>query len=87
MYVNPYANIQFDYPGEVEKWKHHLDDMSSPETANLSKKDNRMAEQLMQVGHAEFNSRNWNDALNMYSQALCFAEPGTMIEVIEAFLK
>ncbi|XP_055294953.1 SET and MYND domain-containing protein 4-like [Sitodiplosis mosellana] len=80
LYVDPYASIQFDYQNDVQQWKHHLNDLNSPETARLSEKNNNIADRLMECGHAEFHSHNWNDALNSYSQALCFAERGTMYE-------
>lgn len=34
----------------------------------------------MDLGHTEFRKRNWNDAVNLYSRALCFAVPGTLYE-------
>lgn len=80
MYVDAYASLQFDYPDDVKQWKDHLNDLKSPDAIGQSAKSNHMADQLMELGHVEFRSRNWHDALNMYSQALCFAERHTLYE-------
>lgn len=82
MYVNPYAGIQFDYPDDVQQWTDILYDLSSPNTVKKSEKSNGRADQLIQQGHTEFQNRNWSDALNSFSRALCFAEQGTMYEVM-----
>lgn len=87
MYVNPYARIHFDYPDDVQQWKDILNDLSSPKTAQESEKSNNRADQMIQQGHTEFQTRSWSDALNSYSRALCFAERGTMYEVMSTFLE
>lgn len=80
MYDDPYANVQSDYPDEMKQWKDHLSDLNSPQTNDLSKKSNKVADQLIELGHAEVHCHNWSEALNLYSQALCFAERGTLYE-------
>lgn len=80
VYVDPYTSISLDHLHDVEKWEDHLSDLKSPEAVQISQKSNNMADQLIQLGHTKFQGHNFEEALNIYSAALCFAEQGTMFE-------
>ncbi|XP_031619164.1 SET and MYND domain-containing protein 4-like isoform X2 [Contarinia nasturtii] len=80
MYVNPFANIQLDFPDRVKDWNEEFAELKSTDTIDLLKKSNKMSDRLIEFGHDEYRSRNWNDALNFFSQALGYAEPNTMYE-------
>lgn len=80
MYTDPFAHIQNDYIDDVEYWKMQLNHLKSPETSERSQKSNKLSDQLLEHGHAEFRKHNWIDALNLYSRALCYAERGTLYE-------
>lgn len=80
MYENPFANIQIEFAQELKQWNEQLIEFGSPEIVQRSEKSNRVSDQLMEYGHIEFRSHNWNEALNLYTWALCFAEPNTLYE-------
>lgn len=73
-------SIPFDYSHEVNQWDDHLSDLKSPEVVHIAQKSNKMADQLIQLGHTKFQVHNFEEALNIYSAALCFAEQGTLFE-------
>lgn len=80
MYVDPFAIIGMDYANNFKRWEDRLNEFKSLEAAQRSKKCNNTADELLQYGHTEFSNRNWIEALNYYSRALCFAECGTFYE-------
>lgn len=80
MYSDPFARIQYDYPDDIGQWMYQLNELKSSEIAQRSQKSNRVSDQLMEYGHIAFRKQNWNDALNLYSRALCFAERDTLYE-------
>lgn len=78
VYGNPFASIHTDFAQELKQWKEQVNAFESSQRAEG--KSNRVADQLMEFGHAEFRNHNWSNALSLYSWALCFAEPGTLYE-------
>lgn len=78
MYVNPFVNISLDYADYMQKWNEKLDDLKS--AVDLLVKSNKMSDQLIEFGHAEYRGRHWIEALNFYSQALGYAEIDTLYE-------
>lgn len=80
MYVDPFTIIGIEYANDIQQWEHQLMDFKSSECALRSKKCNKIADEMMQCGHTEFSNRNFDESLNYYSQALCFAERGTFYE-------
>lgn len=80
VYENPFINVQNDFSQELKQWKEQLIAFQSPELVQRTEKSNRVSDQLMEYGHSEFRNHNWSEALNLYTWALCFAEPGTLYE-------
>lgn len=80
MYVDPFTIIGIECANDMKQWEDQLNEFKSLEGLQRSNKCNNISDELMQCGHTEFSNRNWNDALNYYSQALCFAERGTFYE-------
>lgn len=54
--------------------------VKSAEVLQRSQKSNKMSDEMVQFGHAEYSARNWHGEASVYSRALCFAKPGTTYE-------
>lgn len=80
IYVDPFAGIGIEYRNDMQRWNNQLNTLKSDEVLNRSTKSNKAADEWMQFGHTAFAARNWCDAANAYSRALCFAKPGTIYE-------
>lgn len=80
MYIDPFVSIRTDYATDMKVWEQTLADLRSDEKAHQSKKCNKVAGELIGRGNDELRNRNWNEALNLHSRALCFAEKGTLYE-------
>lgn len=82
IFVDPFTVIGIEYENEMRQWQDHLNELKSTDVSERSQKCNRIADELMHHGHAEFSNHNWSGALNFYSRALCFAKVGSIFEGI-----
>lgn len=77
IYIDPFVNIETDAVDEMKLWAQTLAELKSDENAQRSKKCNKVSNELIEDGHEKFRNRHWCEALNLYSQAICFAEKGS----------
>lgn len=74
MYADPFDSIATEY---TKMWH---DELKSFKAVGRSQKCNVEAVKLMHFGDTAYNANNWNEALGIYNQALCFAEPESICE-------